>query len=345
MNGPWWQDSSSTDIVFGGTPRLNRLDYSKYLCHEEKCRPLALTCETTNTCNNNCIICAQSQLTRDRGTMSTGLFEKVLSDYSDMGGGILALTPMIGDILLDNKLAERLQLLESYPLVDALSVTTNGVMAKLYDDVDLEFILNGFTRIQVSLYGFDEEEYALMTRQHTYGQMLASIDRILKLFRGQLVFSPRPLKHRSPEEVESWLAQLSGFSTTEATVEIQGHSLEYANWSVIDTSTPLPIDGQWRVEDRIKTQCLTPMVSFQIYWNGNVSFCPCADFDNHPSLALGNISNEHLADLYHSDTVRRLWNWHEYGVPDFCRSCSFYEQMDVLDSFPGVFQNPHLLFS
>ncbi|HEX3529644.1 MAG TPA: SPASM domain-containing protein [Thermoanaerobaculia bacterium] len=339
-----WPDEDVPDVPFVGTPWINRARYRSVLAPAGRPRPLALTCETTNVCNNDCIICAYSSQSRPKGVMSLEVFEKVLSDYSELGGGLLSLTPVVGDVFLDAKLADRLRLAESYPLVNDLSVTTNAIAAKRYEDDELDYVLNRFRQIQISIYGLDEEEYVAMTQKNTYGQMLSSIDRILGLFRGRLVLVSQLLKKRSLDEVRRWAAaSFANLPRTAAQVTIQEPYNDFSNWGILDTGKALPFDATWRANPGAKKQCLTPLVSFQVFWNGNVSFCPCDDFDNSPDLHLGNVMQQSLAEMYSSEKVRRLWSWPVHGVPEFCKSCSFYQPMETLLAVPGALRNPRLL--
>jgi MoaA/NifB/PqqE/SkfB family radical SAM enzyme len=276
--------------------------------------------------------------------MSLEVFEKVLSDYSDLGGGVLSLTPVVGDVFLDHLLVERLRLAEKYPRVNDLSVTTNAVASKRYDDEELDYVLNRFRQIQISIYGVDEEEYVVMTKKNTYAHMLAAIDRVLRLFRGRLVLVSQLLKKRTLDDVKKWAAaSFKSLPGTAAQVTIQEPYNDFSNWGILDTGKALPFDATWRPNPTAKKQCLTPLVSFQVYWNGNVSFCPCDDFDNSPDLHLGNVMEQSLGEMYSSEKVRRLWSWPVHGVPEFCQTCSFYQPMETLLLVPGAMQNPRLL--
>ena len=79
-----------------------------------------LACETVNICTNSCIICPYEKMTREKATMSIEMFEKVLHDYSEIGGGCLTLTPKSGEVFLDNQLEERLLLLDKYNSIKIL---------------------------------------------------------------------------------------------------------------------------------------------------------------------------------------------------------------------------------
>ena len=77
-----------------------------------------------------------------------------------------------------------------------------------------------------------------------------------------------------------------------------------------------------------RTQCAVPVMGLRIYSNGNVSFCSCNDYDNDPELSLGSIAETSLLDLSNSEKMWKLWNWDRYGVPTFCRRCTFYKPIE-----------------
>ena len=110
------------------TDIISDLPYESVLRHNGANRPIYLRIETVNTCNNNCIICAYRDQSRAKSIMPMALFQKAVLDYAEMGGGFLSLTPLVGDILLDRYLSERLQFLRTVPEIRSLGVTTNGAM-------------------------------------------------------------------------------------------------------------------------------------------------------------------------------------------------------------------------
>ena len=302
----------------------------------KKRRPLMIICETVNICNNDCIICAHSKMTRKKETMSLELFEKVVQDYCEMGGGKLSLTPMIGDIFLDKYLIDRLKILKKYPKITGLSVTTNAVLSDRYNDLELKFILSSFERFHISIYGLDGEEYQTMTQKSHYTRMLLNVAKIVELAdnKNNIVFGFRFLKSHTDDEIRIWIHEHFKY-------DIQFfHTRTYSNWgNQIDTSKKLPFDGEWIPLSENTTQCLVPIFACQIFSNGDVSFCACPDFDINNELKLGNIRHEHLIDLYNSDKCERLFNFYRY-MPDFCKRCTFFRPISDLPNYAITFDNP-----
>ena len=134
---------SDVEVALSGSPefrsRLQRPDhplakqgveYSEedvsYFMHRGRFRPLAISVETINICNNDCIICPYSAQTRKRRTMAMDLFEKAIRDYQEIGGGPVSLTPLVGEAFLDKHLLRRLRFMKQAPSITKVSVTTNG---------------------------------------------------------------------------------------------------------------------------------------------------------------------------------------------------------------------------
>ncbi len=339
---PWW-GPGDTSVLYSAHEVLNRRRNEKYLSHQGRFRPIALFCETVNLCNNACIICAYDRQTRAKGTMSLELFEKVLKDYSEIGGGHLSLTPVVGDGLLDRHLVERLRRCESYPLIRGLSMTTNAAIADLFDDEELEYILRRLQRVYISVYGLNASEYRTMTRRDTYPRMLQGISRILRFATNELTLGFRLLVRRSGDEVMKWVEDLEGYRDSKAALSIQPPVYSYSNWGIFDTGAPLPADAIWRELPGQKDQCLIPLIGCQVFWDGKVSFCSCDDFDKAESLALGDLTQASLAELYNSKESRRLWNWRANGVPEFCKKCSFYRPLADIETAGDIFTDPLII--
>ncbi|MEW6479088.1 MAG: radical SAM protein [Pseudomonadota bacterium] len=161
----WWSESERSQIVYGHINELNQLRLKPILGCGTKKRPLMLHCETVNICNFRCVICPYNEMTRQKQTMKDELFKKVVADYCDMGGGDVALTPSVGDVFLDKKLVNRIRHLKEQPKIKSIGFVTNAGNAGVFSDEDLAFIVNSCTRINISVYGLDEEETAAMTRR------------------------------------------------------------------------------------------------------------------------------------------------------------------------------------
>lgn len=316
--------------LFHPLGHIDEHKYAKKLKHNEKYRTIAIKIETINTCNNKCIICAYDKQSRAKEEMGMGVFEKTIKDYSEMGGGTISFTPVVGEVFLDKSLIKRLQVLENYPNITSAGFFTNASIVYKYSDEDLSYILSRIKTLAISIYGIDAEEYETLTRRKKYTDMLEGVRRILVLSPHKVTLHFRFLKKRTEADIEKWFAE-----EIESEIRKQGRSIgcqlgvgstldDYADWSVLDSSKKLPFDATWMSERNNTEQCLIPLMGMGVSSNGKVTFCPCANFDQTKELIVGDIRENTLLEIYNSDQVYRLWNWEEFGVPNFCKHCKFH---------------------
>ena len=337
---PDGQPGGHEDHPLARWPNLYTPENAPFFSHRGLFRPAMLMIETVNICNNDCIICPYSAQTRPRRAMAQPLFEKLIADYAAIGGGAVSLTPLVGEVFLDKILPERIATLQATSAVSQLSATTNATMARRYSDEQLAKILSAFRRVKVSVYGLDSEEFFLMTRKDEYERMVEQLVRLISLAApGTVVVGLRHLRKRPVDDVQAWLnhvAERAGVNS----VTVVSETSDYANWSHFDTSKPLPLDATWSPARENHSQCLIPLVALQAMSDGAISFCACANFDCDDDLMLGSVGDASLAQLLDSEKTRKLWRWEKYGVPKFCRTCSFHMPMDSAKSMPWVIKDP-----
>ena len=304
----WWTDAEAENVVYGGITELNQSRLRRFLGDRHRKRPLLLHLETVNICNLKCIICPYDQMSRAKETMSTDLFRKVVSDYVEMGGGDVALTPSVGDVLLDKKLVERVRYLKGLPGIRDLGFVTNAGNAAVFSDAELETIVNACRRINISIYGLDEVETAAMTRRSgRYGTILAQAKRMVEANHGEavIVFAFRLLKERAQERAEAWMLEHFG------RIFPHGVLTTFGNWAgAMDTSVQLPFSGQWAdqsVGGHGDGPCAYPVMNLKVSVNGDVKFCSCIDYDSNAENIVGNAWNASLSDIYNGSTAKRLW--------------------------------------
>jgi MoaA/NifB/PqqE/SkfB family radical SAM enzyme len=72
-------------------------------------RPIQVNIETTTLCNARCTFCAYPKVSRPKGVMTMDLFEKICCDFEALGGGLLCLSPMMSDPLVDPLIMARIR--------------------------------------------------------------------------------------------------------------------------------------------------------------------------------------------------------------------------------------------
>jgi MoaA/NifB/PqqE/SkfB family radical SAM enzyme len=327
------------------TDPWRRFNYVNPARHGEKLkkgnfyRPLILQLETVNTCNNLCIICAYEPHDRPKTIMSLKVFDKVLRDYSELGGGYLSLTPVTGDILMDKHLLARLEMIKRYPAITEVGVTTNAAMLDRFSDDEVRIIVSSLGRIQISIYGIDEEEYFVMTKRHTYDRAIEGIRRILAVRTKNVNLAFRLLKQRSRQDVDSWITNVVGCKEPLTVNSFMTGG--YSNFTTFDTNAPLPFGATWGPARSNKTQCLIPLLAVQVSSNGDVGFCPCVG--SLEGLRLGHIEEGSLAEIYNSSRTRALWDW-SVDTPKACKTCTFHQPLSTLRTNPSIVDDPFPIF-
>lgn len=228
-----------------------------------------------------------------------------------------------------------------------MNAITNASMHRLRDDGEIAEMLSYLDAMPISIYGLDRDEYLETTRRDKYQDMLDGIVRLLRIGGPEkIVLQTRQLKKREPDFVAGWLGALADRAGVDANrIRIFYGMTQYANWGVFDTSKPLPHDATWvgRLENH--GQCALPLASAQIYSNGNVSLCACADFNGDGALNIGNINEQSLAEMLSTEKVRRFWDWEANGIPEVCRKCSFYRPMSIYRDVPAAIADPNGVFN
>jgi Radical SAM superfamily/Iron-sulfur cluster-binding domain len=325
-------------------PEFRGLPKDRIRDRHKRIRPLYLRIETVNLCNNDCIICAYGDQTRAKTFMSAAVFEKTVDDYGGMGGGYVSLTPLVGDVLLDRHIRDRIDYLRKCDFISGIGFTTNGAMAHRFNDEELDAIIGPLQRLSISIYGLDAGEYEAMARKKTYTRMVTGLRRIVKAASVPVSLEFRLLKRRSDGFIEAWLRDEVGLKPDDGRTFVNSVVMNYANWGKYDEANrPLPDQAEWFVMQSApqRPQCLIPLFAFIVFSNGNVSFCPCDNYDDIDEFRLGHVMAESLANMYNSDKAKALWDWSRSGVPRFCQNCSFHIPLSVLADRPSILEDPY----
>jgi Radical SAM superfamily/Iron-sulfur cluster-binding domain len=286
-------------------------------------KPLVLQVETTNICNALCVFCAYPSMKRKKGVMSLPLFEKIVQEYAVMGGGAFSFTPVVGDALLDPHLLERLRLLEQFPVIDQVSMTTNGIALENYSDDEVRTLLKAFSCIQVSIGGLDRECYRSQYGVDRFQAVHKGMERLIRLRVGidqpaRLIFAFRtddwvfPLRFRK---------ELAGYRRQGVHI---GHIWNYDNYSGVVNALEHPqlvIKGN---APEKPLPCAYPCIHLAICWDGKITACGCVDFEGD-KLPLGNILNQTVAEVW-SGTQHAgiLASFPKGRLLPVCRECSAY---------------------
>jgi MoaA/NifB/PqqE/SkfB family radical SAM enzyme len=285
--------------------------------------PLFLQIETINVCNASCIFCAYSGMERKQGVMNPELFRKVVQDYARMGGGPVCLTPIVGDALLDPHFLERLEILQRYPEVNQVTVTTNGIALERYSDQDLCRLLERLYCLQLSIGGLDPVTYQTMFGVDRFSQVMLGVERLLKLRNAvadpaYLSFAFRTNDRKFETRFKDRLDRYR-----EQGVHVS-HIWSYANYSGAvkeDEERNLVV---YESRGKKRTRCVSPSMNMTVCWDGTITACGCADFQGD-KLTIGHADKDSLAEAWSGKRRAAFLDSFAKGkLLPICRECSGY---------------------
>ncbi len=290
--------------------------------------PLLLRIETINVCNAACAFCSYAGMKRKKGVMSMALFEKIVKDYEDMGGGPVSLTPVQGDALLDPHLLERIRMLEANPKINQITLTTNAIALERYSDDDICYLLKTLDVIQLSIGGLDATTYKMMYSVERFEKVLQSMERLLKL-------KERVPKHAGIAfafRTNDWLFELR-FRRKIREFRREGVFISHI-W-LFDNYSGLVKSDRGRnlvVVDRSPIQrssCIYPSVNMAVLSDGRVTACGCTDIEGS-GLMIGDAEKESLSAIWSGKKRTGMLDSFEKGKPPIlCQRCTAYQPDSV----------------
>jgi hypothetical protein len=291
-------------------------------------RPFELHFELTNLCNANCVFCPYQFQAREIQFMPDHVFTKAVDDFLAIGGGSVGLTPIVGDALIDPKFVERVKYLRSFPEIDRIWVTTNGILLDKHG-ID-EVLASGLTSITISTAGFDEEMYERVYRSKSYRRfkrnVLALVEWNAKRSNPLNISiglrSDRPLETvlKDPD-FQPILAYKPGVDFT--------WSYTSANGRI--TGSILPKTMKLRVVSSRKECCVQLYNGPIVLPDGTVMGCSCvAAMDAIADLGIGNILQASLLEIWSGECLKQLRS--SFGselLNKTCAGCDMYRDLEM----------------
>jgi len=319
----------SIDFING--LRVGRMARLKKLLSE---KPLILAVETISVCNAKCVFCAYPTMKRKHELMPISVFEKIVQEYAQVGGGALSLTPVMGDLLLDPHLIERLKILEKFENIDQVSFTTNGIAVNKFTDEELKYILQRVFLIQFSIGGLDPETYKKLYQVDKLDDVLAAVQKVLQLKED--IQSPTHiiLAFRTDNQnfEQEYAKQLEEFKRQGVFIS---HIASYNNYGGEIQSQEIRIKRNRVVSKRLP--CALTLLHAHAYSNGKMTNCGCVDANGN-GLIIGDSKEQTFGDIWQGERRKRLLNSFSEGkLPKLCQGCNAYRPLTYLGS--GVFKN------
>lgn len=286
-------------------------------------KPLVLQIETINACNAACIFCSYPGMKRVKGIMSLALFNKIVKDYAAMGGGAISFTPVVGDALLDPHLIDRLKLLEEFPAINQVTLTTNGIALERYSDEEVRYLLTKLFCIQVSIGGLDRSTYNSQFGIDRFIEAQQAMERLMQI-REEL---EHPAHLTFAFRTDDWRFTRR-FNKELSTYRRRGvyisHIWNYDNYSGVvssDVHPQLTVKANPAIK---RLTCAFPSIHMAVCWDGTITACGCVDFEGD-KLPIGHAEKNSLSEVWAGKKHCGILDSFSKGVlTPICRECSAY---------------------
>ena len=285
-----------------------------------------LSVETTNYCNANCVFCAYRYMRRPKGRMPMELFEKIVREYAEIGGGRFFISGSAGEPLLDAQILQRISLARAHDNIRPIMVYTNGV---LLNKVGAKNLLDsGMHAMRISIAGHNREAYKKLSGVDEFDRVSANVVELLEMNncngrKVEIIIDLRAdvsmgkvVKEKAIQELRKLTNQID-------------YQIFYHNWGGAVPSKEIPKTMVKERMRRRKTPCRVLYRAPRILWNGDLSACN-SNVNADPGLILGNVRDSHIVRLWQSQARKELLaRFARADPPESCLNCSRY------GPFPG----------
>ncbi len=295
-------------------------------------RPRDVGAESINICNARCTFCGygkgpdgKAADARRKGKLSADVFRHTLRLYSAAGGGVFALSPILGEVSADPRWLDMVREARSFDNITGVSCFTNAILLHRFGADAI--VTAGITHMALSTSLGSAEQYRRLYGVDKYDQVVANI---LDLLRANQ-------RHGAPVDISIHLRIDKPFSRFFRS-DIYAELLKYVPASRIQIlddgwddfkgligSDGLPGGQQFKVQYPDKSvPCYAIYRKLQVLKDGTIQGCSCRI---EPDLWVGNIMDfDSMEAAWRNPAFEALRaNWHAGTIPNSCKNCSHYE--------------------
>ena len=277
--------------------------------------PTVLMIENTNHCNAECVMCPRDTLSRKRGFMDFGLFEKIMKEVSSVRRKPVTHLHGFGEPLLDKLLAERIQLAKTCGIKHAYIVTNASL---LFPETSRKIIGAGLDKMKISFCGTDEESYNTTMKRLNFKVTFQNITEFLRI--------RKDMKRGNPRLILQYLPNETNHAKTEEFKALWSSLIDTKVGDCLNVSS-LHNYGGGRAYNhlgkKIVSVCYFPWTSMSVLWDGRVVTC-C--MDSNGVQVLGDLNSQSIQEVWNGpvlsgvrDNFRKL----DYSNYPVCLSCDW----------------------
>jgi MoaA/NifB/PqqE/SkfB family radical SAM enzyme len=260
-------------------------------------------------------MCPRELLSRERGFMDLGLFEKIIREVSGLRRKPATHLHGFGEPLLDKRLPERIRLAKTCGIKHTYIVSN---AALLFPETSRRIIDAGLDKMKISFYGTDEDSYNATMKRLDFNVTFRNIKDFLRIRKEMQRRHPRVILQYIPTETNR--ARMDEFR---------------ALWDpLIDKKagdclnvTALHNYGGGRsynqMGKKIVSVCYFPWTSMSVLWDGRVVTC-C--MDSNGVQVLGDLNSQTVKEVWTGPVLTGLrddFKKLQYDAYPVCRSCDW----------------------
>jgi len=291
--------------------------------------PPILYFEGTNICNALCIFCYYPKIKDElpKKTMSIDLFKEIIFDYESIGGSKVALTPTVGDPLVDKLFSERVRVIDQSN-ISRMHFYTNLIDFRISHVEALENVQDTIIDVNVSISGFNRDKYNEYMGVDKFERVVRNLKRLSKIHNSNIT-RKITLRDYGGSNVEK-----KNFTLLLQNLNLDfSINTEYDSWgglleSVFEKHTELK---RQKMELR-KGPCQISYTKPLITVDGELKLCDCRDV--HNELVVGNLSENTFSELWNGDNIKKIRNtmFSKENMPEICKKCEMYTSIYNPDS-------------
>jgi hypothetical protein len=277
--------------------------------------PSEILIENTNGCNAQCVMCPRETLTRKRGFMEFGLFEKIIREVSGAGRTPVVHLHGFGEPLLDESLPERIRLAKTCGIKRTYLVTNASL---LFPETSRQIIQAGLDTMKISFYGTDEASYQATMRRLDFKVAVHNIREFVRI--------RKELKKRTPKLILQYLPQETNGARTEAFQSLWRPILDKGAGDRLHQSALHNYGGGKaynRVGERIVSVCFYPWSALSVLWDGRAVTC-CMDYNGVQGV--GDLNSQSVMEIWNGpvmSAIRRSFGKRDYSGFPTCLRCDW----------------------
>lgn len=277
--------------------------------------PSVLLIENTNCCNAQCVMCPRDTLTRKRGFMEFGLFEKIMKELSDARRKPVVHLHGFGEPLLDTALPERIKLAKACGIKQTYIVTNASL---LFPETSRSLINAGLDTMKISFYGTDEASYNATMRRLDFKVALQNIKDFMQIRKELKKSNPKLILQYLPQETNG--AKIMEFQSLWRSLpdKKRGDCLNISSLDNFGGGKSYNIVGK-----KIVSVCFYPWSALSVLWDGTAVTC-CVDYNGVQGI--GDLNDQSIREIWNGavlSTIRRNFGKLDYSGFPTCLRCDW----------------------